>query len=174
MCADRIGREIVQDCLPANALHIDGVSLFGFELFNDGGFVAIGHKLDADLAIIAEGIGEFGGGIDGRICTPEIKAKTAVFGFHTRRKRATDPQINGRMGCMLVRRGGIPLHDVCRGGPAGPDMIYWGGNGGLDGDNRRSSHFFLDTTIKRCYYTIAASFMRGLVKPSFPPRLPYF
>ena len=73
--AGSIGREIVQNRLPTETLHFDRVGLFGFELLNDGGCVAIGHKLDTDLAIIAEGIGEFGGRIDGCYVPQKSKPK---------------------------------------------------------------------------------------------------
>lgn len=113
--------EVIQDCLPPLTLLFLRVFGFRIERYANGNTVCAGNELNG-ASTVTEGILDQLIGHDLGICSGEVKAKAAVFGFHPRRELAADTQIDAGTGRMPVVRRGVPLLDVIRCSVCPPDL----------------------------------------------------
>lgn len=129
--------EPVEDRLPAIALLLDGMGLFGVKRDDHRHGAIATAKFDPRLAV-GERIFDQRLGRDFRVGPSEIKAEAAVLGFYPRGKRPAFAQINAGGGRMPIIGRRVPGHDVGRRRIGAPDLRERRGDVGLDDD----FHFF--------------------------------
>lgn len=130
----RVFFETVQDCLPAVALHVEGVFRFGVEGFADFGLVAEGFEEDFDLAAVGHGVGNAFVVVDAAVGAFEVEAEAVVFGGHDGFEFAVDAEVVFGFGRVPIVGSLAPINDVLRFGPELPNFFDRRVDCGFDSD----------------------------------------
>lgn len=108
-----VAGEVIEDCLPAALLLLNGVSLFSVK---DNPYIdAAMHFVELNpCSPVPKGILQHPVGNDVGIGAREIKAKASVLCLHPGRKDAAHAEINAGFGGVPIIRCCIPLNDIFR------------------------------------------------------------
>ena len=129
----RVTFEIVENSLPAAALHFNRIEFFRFEGFNDDDRAAflLCAEQNLDFASVAYRVSDFAVRFDGIVNASEVKSHAAVARFHATVKSAAGTQVVAGGGRVPVIRSAAPLGNVVRVVPVIPNFFDRGVYTGL-------------------------------------------
>ncbi|MPL88440.1 hypothetical protein SDC9_34463 [bioreactor metagenome] len=167
-----VAREIVEDRLPAGALHLDGV--FGFRIEGGGDAGAAADRLEGGLGAppVGHDEGDAAFRFDDVEDRLEIEAEAAVLRLHPGAVSATRAQVDLGVRAVPVGRGEVPARDMGGLGPGAPGGAGRGRDGGGDRDLLESHGVLL-----RCRQNVASGrrcVNRGGAGTGPPCRVPHF